>query len=65
MVFGSILTKVLSLGVAACPQICLNLLLRQVHVCGNVLPAAVTAIIFNGCHTQVAPNEGDVIKTQS
>lgn len=36
-------------------QIRLNLPLRRVHVCGNVEPGAVTAVAFNGCHTQAVP----------
>lgn len=43
--------------VAGCPHICFNLLLRQVQVCGNVILAAMIAIIFNGYHTQVAPQQ--------
>lgn len=40
-----------------CPHICLNLLLWQVHVCGNVIWATVISIIFNGCYTQAAPQQ--------
>lgn len=38
-------------------RIHLYFLLRQLQVCGNVIPVTVTAIILNECHTQVAPQQ--------